>query len=276
MNIIHLSDPHFGNPEPNIEWKRAFDALEQFIVSKCAPPRVLVLSGDIALKGNPAGYVEARERLSRLRDYIFPAPNFVVCPGNHDLNRRTIGSEFKEFDAFSSWLRNDKNLSFSRQAVHLLAIENCVFAVINSASHLDHEYGHIDEDALRGQLEANASLVRSSTHRFAITHHHLIGRFRTDTSTTRNAYPILELLDHHNFQFVLHGHQHAYQELTIGRSNIKLFGASSAAFHTRGYTNGFLHYSLVDGVWQASRYAFSGDGNIPEGNPYIVQLSNSH
>ncbi|MFN9038102.1 MAG: metallophosphoesterase family protein, partial [Planctomyces sp.] len=52
-------------------------------------PTLVVISGDIGWKGIEADYHQAQQWLSQLLTAIDVTPdNVVVCPGNHDIDRR--------------------------------------------------------------------------------------------------------------------------------------------------------------------------------------------
>jgi 3',5'-cyclic AMP phosphodiesterase CpdA len=81
--------------------------------------------------------------------------------------------------------------------------------------------------------------------RVAVLHHHLIPfSGRSDESTTRNAYEVLTRLIKHGFSLVLHGHQHALLELSVGGSMMKLCGVGSFRYITPGFINGASIYRI--------------------------------
>lgn len=99
VNLLHLSDLHFGydlDATARAQRAGALDALVREL-GKLKPdwkPHILVISGDLTWRGKPAGYAELAEWLIKK---LFPATGLaavdcIVCPGNHDLDRRvTLG-----------------------------------------------------------------------------------------------------------------------------------------------------------------------------------------
>ena len=97
-NLLHLSDLHFGDQDATARAQRA-GALDLLIneLAKLEPdwnPHVLVISGDLSWRGMPAGYTELADWLSKK---LFPvtgltAAECVICPGNHDLDRKKARS----------------------------------------------------------------------------------------------------------------------------------------------------------------------------------------
>ncbi len=95
--ILHLTDLHFG-------WDAEADGLArrrrclgsllstlQTLGDEEADwkPTLVVISGDIGWKGIEADYQQAQQWLSQLLTAIGVTPdNVVVCPGNHDIDRR--------------------------------------------------------------------------------------------------------------------------------------------------------------------------------------------
>ena len=273
MDILHLSDLHFGAPTPAVNWDSAADGLCELIRVHCQKPLVLALTGDLFWQGSDVRFDEARRFFGRLIHAGIPGGNILLCPGNHDLNTRRPSAPFEAFDRLSCSIRSDNLLVFSSATVKTIVVADGFFVLLNSAYHQDHTYGLINLDELRAALEAPLDLRRASW-RIAMTHHHLIGQIRDDASTTRNAYPLLQILDHHTFRLILHGHQHAHQELPIGRAGMLLLGVGSAGYPTPRLANGFLHLRLGKQRAQVRRYVFSADATFPPGtgNSNILEV----
>ncbi len=89
-NILHLSDLHFGDGNP-VRGEVLKGLLK--VLRKLEPgwqPRILVMSGDLTCKGNPAGYTQLKTWLT---GELFPLTGLtpqdcVICPGNHDIDRK--------------------------------------------------------------------------------------------------------------------------------------------------------------------------------------------
>lgn len=97
MNILHLSDIHFGRERSGIQesfsqHKEILDKLIQTLstLSDGLKPDLVLVTGDIAWRGKPSEFMDAVDWFQRLRDALNLAPDrLVFCPGNHDLNRDT-------------------------------------------------------------------------------------------------------------------------------------------------------------------------------------------
>ncbi|MFN0165391.1 MAG: metallophosphoesterase [Bryobacteraceae bacterium] len=99
INLLHLTDLHFGcDPDATAraERARALDLLAK-VLDGLEPdwkPHVLAISRDLTWKGQPDGY---KELACWLKNKLFAATGLttndcVVCPGNHDLDRKKARS----------------------------------------------------------------------------------------------------------------------------------------------------------------------------------------
>lgn len=100
INILHLSDIHFG-VEPKLEDNITSTALarrENFLnelinyISEIEDewkPDIVVLTGDLGWSGIDSDYKQAGEWLDKLLETLkLTRNNLVICPGNHDINRK--------------------------------------------------------------------------------------------------------------------------------------------------------------------------------------------
>lgn len=78
--------------------------------------------------------------------------------------------------------------------------------------------------------------------KIAVTHHHLLGLFKQDTSAIRNSYKLLTYLEKEDFDYLFHGHQHASQNYYIGKKPIQAISARSGNFPQNGYFNAINRY----------------------------------
>lgn len=129
MNILHLSDIHFGRDkhgiaEPFINKSQILDQLITFISSLDDPakPDLVLTTGDIAWHGLKSEFDEAFTWYQKLKTTLTLSDDrFVFCPGNHDLNRNTAVS-FSE----NALLNDSKELD----------IEKCDFYYEYEQSHI--------------------------------------------------------------------------------------------------------------------------------------------
>lgn len=103
MNILHLSDIHFGRDRSGSTdpFSRKGEILDKLIetlstLHEGMKPDLILVTGDIAWTGKITEFDEAYEWFQRLRSALgLDIGRFVFCPGNHDLNRKTA-SFFQE------------------------------------------------------------------------------------------------------------------------------------------------------------------------------------
>lgn len=100
MNILHLSDIHFGRDKHGIAepFSNKSQILEQLIafissLDNSAKPDLVLTTGDIAWYGLKSEFDEAFTWYQKLKSALaLSNDRFVFCPGNHDLNRNTAVS----------------------------------------------------------------------------------------------------------------------------------------------------------------------------------------
>jgi 3',5'-cyclic AMP phosphodiesterase CpdA len=256
MKIFHLSDTHFGNDGATHSLPQLVGALNQFKDDFVRPDTYLVISGDVTYRGRPDGYSQAVSFVTQTwLAHGGRRENFITCPGNHDL----CAGSFDAFDSFVYAIRKNNSLSFKKNAAVLLSNDGTVFLSINSAHHLETGFGFVDIDQLSLLLQSNFQEIAAATRRVAIIHHHLIGVFKEDASTVRNAAALIWLLNKYEFEVVLHGHQHQKSELKVGAVGVEIFSARSFSFPTVGGLNGMFVIDCVDGKWSRTGWVQSLD-----------------
>ncbi|MCP4699030.1 MAG: TIR domain-containing protein [Gammaproteobacteria bacterium] len=87
MNILHLSDLHFGiDPGESSNWHSQV-AGDLEIELKCKRLDALILSGDVGCRSEPEEYRAAERFVRQLcKEFHLGAEQIVIVPGNHDLN----------------------------------------------------------------------------------------------------------------------------------------------------------------------------------------------
>lgn len=246
FEIVHLSDLHFGNPNAHLRRSEVDRALDALLSQATSPNSVLIISGDITFQGQKKGYREAADVISSAvkRRGLDPR-NVLVCPGNHDVVKEEGGRPyFESFDEWSAGVRGDKKCTFANASARLIAHDIGDFVLLNTAYHAKYEMGLVDlraaEKLLQGLPTHDAAV--SPRLRVAVAHHHIIPVLDEDTSTTRNAYKLIKLLETYGFSGLLHGHQHAVLRLSVGKNNLLLSGVGSLGFLTAGYINSAAVY----------------------------------
>jgi 3',5'-cyclic AMP phosphodiesterase CpdA len=258
MHIIHLSDTHFGNNYPAFNLTRLKQAINSLSELFMDPNTYFVVSGDITFKGNPSGYIQAKnffiETWLKNRG---DRKRFLACPGNHDI----CDKSFEQFDSFLYSIRRDHLIDLTKEPHSLVEFDNIAFLMINSAYTLDYKYGLIDCESLKSFLEKEQSKLNAVQQRVAVIHHHLIGFQKYDISTIRNALPFITLMDEFKFNLILHGHQHSQASLEIGKSKIKVFSARSFNYPSLGLVNGINLFTYDQNAWDQKQLVLSDDNS---------------
>lgn len=255
IEIIHISDFHFGSSETiSSQFENRFIS---FITSLNNPDLIILITGDIIYKGNNSGYETAIMFINKIHsDCHIKRNNILLCPGNHDIVKM-IGSGFNSFDSFSYSIRRDNHCFYSNEHVIKKTINDAIFYGINSSYNLNHEYGLVDIDKIEALIKKDK--VKKSVIRIAFLHHHIINQFHNDSSALRNAYDLLILLDHYQFKYIFHGHQHSNQYLKIGESQMVIYGVKTLSNSMSGYLNGFNYYKIDFENTKILNYAYSKD-----------------
>jgi len=263
MQIIHLSDTHFGNHHPAFDLQRLKDAMNSLSVLFEKPDTYLVVSGDVTFQGNSIGYVQAENFFKDTWLSNKGERNrFLACPGNHDI----CGNSFDSFDSFLYGIRrNPETDNFSKRPHSLVKFENIAFLMVNSAHHLDHKYGVINIQPLKKFLDSEKDYLDGVQQRILIVHHHLIGFQKNDTSTIRNALPFIALLDEFKFNLVLHGHQHSQVSLPIGKSKMEIYSARSFNYPSSSLVNGINLFTYNGATWDQEVFVLSDDNSMING-----------
>ncbi len=262
--IVHISDLHFGNE--NAVWKpmEMADTLTTFLQG-LSSNRYLVISGDVTYRGNIKGYTDCKQALLKVIDSgAVDRKNIILCPGNHDLCPETNGEKtlkgFRFFDEWSSAVRSDNRLLFSKRSAVMLETDHISFLCVNTSHHFNHEFGLIDVKGIEECISTLALSVSKKKKRVAVAHHHFIPVLEADTSTVRNAYHCLELLIKHDFSLLAHGHQHAMLQMRVDSKNLLISGVGSYGFSQPRYINSFATYILSDTQpIKVERYGLTAD-----------------
>ncbi len=87
INIIHLSDLHFGTEDNAKIWSGQLAEDVDELKSKFSHIDVVILSGDIANRSTPPEYKAAKIFVDNIKEEFNLEPNqIIIVPGNHDLN----------------------------------------------------------------------------------------------------------------------------------------------------------------------------------------------
>ncbi|WP_241006682.1 metallophosphoesterase family protein [Serratia liquefaciens] len=247
LDIIHLSDLHFGDPNAPFEENKIADSLSKYILDTTENP-ILLISGDVTIKGQENGYSVASTFFEKMiSDGKLNRKNIISCPGNHDI----VDNKFSDYDSFIYGLRRDHDMDFSEHSFRMINVEGITFLLLNSSYHLDHKYGLIDAEVFKVNMNE-----QKNTRKILVLHHHILNQFRDDTSAIRNAYDLVQFIEKNSFDMVLHGHQHSEQFYHLGECKVPVISARSGNFNQRGYINAFNHYTFSNEKFSVNSYAF--------------------
>ena len=93
MNILHITDLHFGTDRSVADQDERKLALEALILTVQGldpswAPSIVCVSGDLAFAGRASDYAEFGDWINRvLKALNLGVDRLVVCPGNHDIER---------------------------------------------------------------------------------------------------------------------------------------------------------------------------------------------
>jgi predicted phosphodiesterase len=225
QSILHISDIH---PQPGDDLKQLAStiahAVAQFGIG------CLVVSGDLGFQGKH--HEAAGQWLRHLAEIIGVPLERVVCvPGNHDVDKSRPHDPFREYSRglFQLYANSDRTVV---RAADLYICEDWEFLLINSAYHLDTDYGKVDSEAIRRVLPDRPKNPK----RVAVVHHNPIPVVESDRSTIVNAYGFLKQISEAGYEVLLHGHQHLAMSLSVGTAT-RLVGVGSINFPPWENTN---------------------------------------
>jgi 3',5'-cyclic AMP phosphodiesterase CpdA len=101
ITILHLSDIHFRNKKSKKEKDNENKLVQQDVRQKLIDtasshlkehnaPDFVVVTGDIAFSGKKPEYDEALELFEKLKNILPAETEFLVVPGNHDVDRDEV------------------------------------------------------------------------------------------------------------------------------------------------------------------------------------------
>jgi len=237
LDIIHLSDIHFGNPASLFNERELSESLSQYMIRQTVKP-IVIISGDITFQGRADGYDLASSFVENLiSSGSVERKNLCFCPGNHDI----VNSSFSDFDKFSYASRRDGEILFSKKHYNIVEVQDTLLIILNSSFNLNHKYGLIHKDCFDLDLTPY-----NDSKKILIFHHHILNQFDGDISAIRNSYDLVRFIENNGFILALHGHQHTEQYYHLGKSATPVISARSANYAQHGYLNAFNHYRIND------------------------------
>ena len=148
--IVHLSDLHFGRFDGRL--------LEPLLAAIGeVGPHLIVISGDLTQRAQPAEFRQARAFLDRL------AAPLLVVPGNHDVPLYNVFARFlKPLDKYRRIVEADLSPSFVDDEIAVLGV--------NTARSLVVKDGRINEEQIAALRETLCTLP-DGVFKVVVTHH---------------------------------------------------------------------------------------------------------
>jgi 3',5'-cyclic AMP phosphodiesterase CpdA len=150
MNILHISDTHFGTEQAPVAEALVKLAHEQV-------PDLVILSGDITQRALRVEFAAARAFMERLR-----IPAWLVIPGNHDISLFNMFS--RVFAPYADFRR-----AFGHELEPVFTSPQAIVISVNTT----RRYRHIDGEVSAQQIERVAQLLQAASPtqlRIVVTH----------------------------------------------------------------------------------------------------------
>lgn len=85
INVLHLSDIHFGHPDPRNEHEGIISGVTKALRDYDKSVDLIVFTGDLTQRGEANEYERGRIWLEKIQKLV--GGSIVICPGNHDMQR---------------------------------------------------------------------------------------------------------------------------------------------------------------------------------------------
>lgn len=281
MNILHLSDLHFGTLSDAKLWysQLADDLVDEL---SCKKIDILIISGDVSNKAIASEFKAAKFFFDKLcKEFEIDLTKMVIVPGNHDLCWDISKKAYKPMDGadridhekaphvqndklhrerfspFSQFYYNIKGeyypLDYEYQGIiHYLKDFKILIIGLNSSWELDDHFtsrASIYPNAISNIMDSiRKSGKYSDWLKIAVWNHPLNGPFEDRIKD----HGFMERLAQKGFKLCLHGHLHKstietfrYDQSPNGRK-IEVVGAGTFGALTKEWYDGYpLQYNLL-------------------------------
>jgi|SRR5882724_7818025 len=252
--ILHISDIH---PRSGDNLGRLAEAIAS--AAKDFKVGFLVASGDLGYQGQNQEI--AARWLRKLADMIRVPKERIICvPGNHDVEKGRLERLENPFSSYSQALFQllEDSKRIGADAVSSYVCDDHEFLLVNSAHHLNTDYGMVDCEAVKRVLSDQPPASR----KIAVVHHNPISVIESDRSTIVNAYEFLRLISGAGYDVLVHGHQHIAMSLQVGHKT-RLAGVGSINFRPWPNTNN--QFNIVEIGKRVVRFCFHADSTSASG-----------
>ncbi len=272
--LLHLTDFHFGEDIAKnfASGNNTYFEIADIVIEKLKllkPNRIIVaIGGDVANRSDKNRYLDAHKFMQHIEKALIQVQfDYIICPGNHDLNRDLIDS-FEDFNRFAGQITKQERFMYSDEDTSMLfEAENWSFVTANSVWKRDTKLSEIEINGLKKNLESAIHPI------IILTHHHFIPIIPKDISAIGNAYEVMKLCSHYNVKLVLHGHVHTSFRLDVGLNNRTFSIAGAGAILPKldgNYNNQFNIYDLGEGDFTLYPYLIKNDSVTKPGAVAIL------
>lgn len=250
--VLHISDVHLGH---DFGFPGGIRPGETPLVDAISrdfdkeKPGLIVVSGDLTTRADMTVLLDDGVKFLRtLADRMHLPPEcVVVVPGNHDIALRSYTpidySHERVFNLFTKEIYGEA-VSFPELRRFKLPDGRSLEVLMMNSVRLRHEkekqFGYVQWPLYDDVLKA--APADPDGIRMAVLHHHLVAAPREESldsdypeaglSTTLDAGAVIEGLQSHSFNMVLHGHQHVPAVTQVSRGRLPP-DANDAEFGSR-------------------------------------------
>lgn len=276
IRILHISDAHISDRNASTIANRVI-ALCQFLESEKLQPNIIVFTGDAAERGLQNEYKLFADKfiVPLLNNLSISASNFIIVPGNHDVDRNRIDpltqaglasflSRPEEMDEF--WRKTEQRQRFlKRQEPFFEFAKACKIqfetglidvngfsvgiACINSAWLSSSDQDKNNLAISRAQIDEAHQLIVHADLRIALWHHPLHWLQENDASRIKEQ--ILQ-----KFSMLLTGHLHDQDGISVASPDGQTQMYTCPAFYAKGEDAGALYYDIDIQQRKLVSYAF--------------------
>ena len=187
--LLHISDTHFGTEQPLV-----LAALEALARERL--PDVLVFSGDITQRAQPAQFAAARRLCDRLG-----VGRMLALPGNHDIPLLDLG--LRLFRPYQRYLA-----AFGPRLEPTLATDDFFVVGVNTTRAARHKNGEVSAEQVR-RVARELQAARPGQLRVVVTHQPAaVVRAEDEHDRLRGADEALQGWSRAGADLVLGGHIH--------------------------------------------------------------------
>ncbi|WP_421847256.1 metallophosphoesterase [Marinomonas sp.] len=91
LNILHLSDIHFGHPDIDNEQDRLISGITKALNENEIKTDLIIFTGDLTQRALPSEFQNGEDWLRTIQSIT--GGKILVCPGNHDMDRTEANTE---------------------------------------------------------------------------------------------------------------------------------------------------------------------------------------